>query len=114
MQSELKPSWTLRAFLLISSLSIFSIGANAFIYLKGVEVLNAMCLVIPFFTAYVWLSKVKKVIVYWLMDLHFFWWIILGIVSAYSKIDSYFYISLPFIFIIFYSILKRKENYVVV
>lgn len=114
MPETIKPSWTLKSFLLISSLSIIFIGINSFINFRGVEIFNAMCLVVPFFSAYAWLQNTRKIVVYLLLDLHFIWWVLLAFISAYSESKDYFYVSLAFIFFLFYRILQRKENYVAV
>lgn len=112
MQKDIKPSWTTKLFLTFSSIVIFMLGMMAAVTWDGVEIFNTMCLVIPFFTAYVWFSKVKRIAVYLLLDIHFIWWVLLSVVSSISKNELFFNISLVMILIIYYAVLRRKYNYI--
>lgn len=111
MQPNIKPTKTLKAVLFVSSLSIFMMGANALINWQGYHIFDATCLTLPFFTAYVLSNEIKKIYVYYMLDLHAIFWVILAVLTWFYDPGFYRLLAHFMIVILFYSILKRKMNF---
>lgn len=112
MQPNIKPTKTLKAVLFMSSASIFLLGMRALLSWDGDGIFAATCLTLPFFTLYVLSNEIKKIYVYYMLDLQALFWIILAVLTWFHDPGFYRFLAHFMIVILFYSILKRKFNFI--
>lgn len=112
MQPNIKPTKTLIVILALSSISIFLMGVNALVNWDGYHIFDATCLTLPFFTGYVLSKEIKKIYIYYMLDLQMIFWVILAVLTWFYDPGFYRMLAHFMIVILFYSILKRKFNFI--
>jgi len=111
MQQNLKPTWFLKHTLILSSILISMFGLYFIAMGSETERLIGTCLAIPLTSFYLKSGKIKLKPVYWIVDLHLAFWVILSALVFYKGF-VYWAIPVFVLCLLFLVIIKRKENFI--
>lgn len=108
---NLRLTWLLKHALVLSSVLIALFGAYFIFTGTETEKLIGTCLAIPFSSFYLRVGKIKLKPIYWIVDLHMAFWLILSTL-IFNKGPSYWGLPVAMSCLFFLIILKRKENFI--